>query len=90
MDKAADAVVGGLSDQGLAGVVIIMLALFIGFLIKEHKAERAESEQRFRAERGEWLVAYKENSLRMNDILTKLFIEHDKIMRCIKSFNIEN
>jgi len=44
------------SQFGLAGLVIAALFAFIWFLVKEHRAERQE-----------WIVAYREQSKLQND-----------------------
>lgn len=52
--------VSTLADYGLSGLVIAALFAFIWFLVKEHKAERQE-----------WIAAYREQSQMMDDRQTE-------------------
>jgi len=80
-----------LSALGPPCVIIGMLAGFIYFLIKEHRAERAEWIEAYKESTAMWANQQKESTRvwensqkELNSLLQKLFIDNEQLMRSIR------
>jgi len=51
-----------LETAGFPGAIIVTMFGVLYYFIRMHKEERQEMENRTRAERAEWIVAYKEST----------------------------
>jgi len=80
-----------LTSLGPPGLIISMLAGFIYFLIKEHRAERAEWIEAYKESTAMWANQQKESTRvwensqkELNSLLQKLFIDNEQLMRSIR------
>jgi len=70
--------VDSLSQFGLSGLVIAALFLFCRFLITEHRAERQE-----------WIIAYREQSKLMNETQTETNQVIRELVTVVKEANVK-
>ena len=80
-----------LTSLGPPGAIIAMLSGFIYFLIREHRAERAEWIQAYKESTAMWANQQKERTRvweksqnELYSLLTRIFIDHENIMKSIR------
>jgi len=85
-----------MTSLGPPGAIIAMLAGFIYFLVREHRAERSEWIEAYKENSEMWNTAQKESNRiweesqkRQNELMTKIFLEHENVMKYLQSKGIK-